>query len=183
MDQKAMRRSCRALVRDLGISAPSEPHEVIAALCRRMKQRLGREVRHRLVAFPPGTVSGLWVATDRVDYILCEERTSPWHQLLITGHEFWHMEAEHRAALADDTDTSSLACPALDPSSVMRIVAARSHYDAAAEEEADYFASLLLARLTRWLPDRPRGAPDLDPCVTRRLESSLGGGCFGHRHV
>ncbi|HZG05601.1 MAG TPA: hypothetical protein VE546_18835 [Streptomyces sp.] len=175
MDLKAMRRSCAALVRDLDLPVPAEPDQVIAALCGRMRQRLGRDVHHRLVSFPPDTVSGLWVATDTAHYILCEERTSPWHQLLITCHEFWHMEVDHGATEIDD-DAPHLSLPSLDDSAVARIVARRSHCDAAAEQEADFFASMLMAKVSRWLPERTWDVPDSAAAVIHRLETALGNG-------
>jgi hypothetical protein len=179
MDMKAMRRSCAALVRDLDLPIPAEPDQVITALCERMKQRLGREVRHRLVPFPPDTVSGLWVATDSVHYILCEERTSPWHQLLITCHEFWHMEADHAATPAEEENAAHLLFPSLDPRTVARIVATRAHCGAAAEQEADFFASLMMAKVSRWLPKQTWTVPESAAAVVDRLESSLGRGPEG----
>lgn len=167
------------MVDDLHLPIPAEPDQVISALCHRMKQRLGRDVQHRFVSFPPNTVTGLWIATDTVDYVLCEANTSPWHQLLITGHEFWHIEAQHQATVADGGDASQLAFSALDPSAVSRIMASRSHYDAVVEQEADFFASLLLAKLTRWLPRQTWQVPEASAAVAHRLEETLGGGGAG----
>ncbi|MDG9702071.1 hypothetical protein [Streptomyces sp. DH37] len=180
MDMKAMRRSCAALVRDLDLPVPAEPDQVISALCDRMRQRLGKDVHHRLVPFPPDTVSGLWVATDSAHYILCEERTSPWHQLLITCHEFWHMEVEHEATEAGD-DALGPLLPSLDASTVARIVARRSHCDAVAEQEADFFASMLMAKVSRWLPERTWEVPDSAAAVVHRLEAALGNGTESRR--
>lgn len=175
MDLKAMRRSCAALVRDLDLPVPAAPDQLISALCGRMRQRLGRQVHHRLVPFPPDTVSGLWVATDSAHFILCEERTSPWHQLLITCHEFWHMEAGHRTVAADGQDATRLVFPSLDPNTVARIVARRSHCTAEAEQEADFFAAMLMTKVSRWLPERTwPTVPDSAAAVVHRLECSLG---------
>ncbi|WP_431781351.1 hypothetical protein [Streptomyces chumphonensis] len=174
MNIKTMRRSCAALVKDLDLPLPAEPEEVVAALCARMRQRLGRAVHHRLVAFPPDTVSGLWVATDDAHFILCEERTSPWHQLLITCHEFWHIEADHRATPGAEETTDALLFPSLDPSTVGRIVARRTHCTAEEEQEADFFASLLMARVSRWLPRRTWPVPPSAAAVVDRLENTLG---------
>jgi hypothetical protein len=174
MGMKAMRRACAALVRDLDLPLPAEPEQVIEALCGRMKQRLGREVHHRLVAFPPDTVSGLWVATDTAHYVLCEERTSPWHQLLITCHEFWHMEADHRTSVPVGEGVDRALFPSLDERTVARIVARRTHCSAEAEQEADFFASMLMARVSRWLPEQTWTVPDSAADVVRRLETALG---------
>jgi hypothetical protein len=156
------------------LPVPAEREQVIEALCRRMKRRSGRDIQHRFVSFPPDTVSGLWVATDTTDYILCEEQTSPWHQLLITGHEFWHVEADHQATTAAWPDISHLESPTPEPTAVSRIVASRCHYNDVAEQEADLFASLLLAKLTRWLPKQIWHVPDSAAAVVHRLEETLG---------
>nr|MDT0660434.1 hypothetical protein [Micromonospora sp. DSM 115978] len=174
MDTRRMRRSCAALVEDLLPPGPTEPVHLIAALCARMGHRLGVPVRHRLVRFPPDTVSGLWVAADDVNYLLCEEDTSGWHQLAITGHELWHMEAEHRATAITATDAARLGSPAPDRRTVARVVAARTHCDAAAEQEAEFFAALLLARVSRWLPGRSWTVPPYAVGVVHRLERTLG---------
>lgn len=169
-----MRRSCAALLRDLDMHVPVEPDQVIRALCGRMRQRLGKEVHHRLVPFPPVTVSGLWVETETAHYILCEKHTSPWHQLLITAHEFWHIEAGHEATTSEGEEDTRLLFPSLDPRTVARIAARRSHCSAIAEQEADFFASLLMAKVSRWLPERTWAVPDSAVPLVRRLETTLG---------
>jgi hypothetical protein len=169
-----MRRSCSALVRDLNLPVPTAPEKMIASLCERMGERLGQPVLHRLVRFPPDTVSGVWVATDTANYVLCEQDTSSWHQLAITGHEFWHMEAEHHPVAVGQDDASGMTFPSLGAETVTRILAARSHPCEEAEQEAEVFASLLLARVSRWLPDRAWAVPDHAAGVVHRLETSLG---------
>ncbi|GAB2621508.1 hypothetical protein GCM10027168_61870 [Streptomyces capparidis] len=174
MDLRRMRRSCAALVRDLDLPVPADPDDLIARLCDRMGQRLGRPVHHRLVPFPPDTVSGLWLATDAAHFVLCERDTSPWHRLAITGHEFWHMEAEHEATAVEGPDATRLVFPSLDPGTVARIVAARTHCSAEAEQEAEFFSSLLLSKVSRWLPQRTWAVPDSAAGLVHRLETALG---------
>lgn len=176
MELKTMRRTCDALVRDLDLPVPSEPHELITALCARMRQRLGKDVRHLLVPFPPDTVSGLWVATDDAHFVLCEQHTSPWHQLLITCHEFWHIEADHAPTQAPEDTAMQQVFPSLRPDVVARIVARRSHCGAAAEQEADFFACVLMTKVSRWLPQQTWTVPDSATAVVQRLESALGRG-------
>ncbi|MDG4830866.1 hypothetical protein O7627_16335 [Solwaraspora sp. WMMD1047] len=174
MDLRRMRRSCADLVRDLQPPDPTEPTQLITALCGRMGERLGVPVRHRLVRFPPETVSGLWIATDTANYLLCEQDTSGWHQLAITGHEFWHMEAEHQATAVPAGDVAGLGGDSPDRATVARVVAARAHCEAVAEQEAELFASLLVAKLSRWLPQRTWAVPENAVGVVDRLESTLG---------
>jgi hypothetical protein len=174
MDLRRMRRSCAELVLDLQPPDPAEPAHLIAALCARMGERLGVPVRHRLVRFPPETVSGLWIATDTINYLLCEQDTSGWHQLAITGHELWHMEAEHQATAVTAGDAAGLGPDSPDRATVARIVAARTHCAAVAEQEAELFASLLVAKVSRWLPQRTWAVPENAVGVVNRLESTLG---------
>jgi hypothetical protein len=159
MTRKEMRRICASLIRGLDLSNPSDPAQMITALCRRLEERSGREVRHTLVPFPPHTVSGMWIATDTTDHILCETHTSPWHQLLITCHEAWHILEALRLGPGR---TRGLAgeLTVLDASALGRIMAARGPYDAVTEQDADLFASLLIARLT---DGPPAPEPDTPP--------------------
>ncbi|MGK5630986.1 hypothetical protein [Streptomyces sp. URMC 123] len=147
-----------------------------------MSKRHGRPVTHRLVPFPPRTVSGLWVATDTRHLILCEANTVPDHQLVILGHEFWHLEA-HQAnpAALDITEASRLFAPNLDAAVVERVatrVAARTDYCEDEETEAELFGSLLGAKARRRLPsdrivDPAGGVPESAVALVRRLEVSL----------
>jgi hypothetical protein len=116
----------------------------------------------------------VWVATDSANYLLCEEDTSGWHRLAITGHEFWHMEAEHDPTVLGAVEATRLALPSLDPPTVARIMSSRTHYVAAIEQEAELFASLLLAKVSRWLPKRDWAVPTHAAAVVGRLETTLG---------
>lgn len=92
---KEMRRLCGELVAELTLPAPARPEELYAALCDGMSRRRGRPVLFRTAAFPPGTASGLWLDMADQDLVVIEERTAPDHQLVILGHELWHMKAGH----------------------------------------------------------------------------------------
>ena len=80
---------------ELALPAPAEPADLYAALCDAMSRRRGRPVQFRTAAFPPGTASGLWLDMADQDLVVIEERTAPDHQLVILGHELWHMKAGH----------------------------------------------------------------------------------------
>ncbi|GAB2875299.1 hypothetical protein GCM10022245_07780 [Streptomyces mayteni] len=172
-----MRRICASLVGGLEIRPPAEPDQVMGALCRRLEEMTGREVRHTLAAFPPHTVSGLWVATGSADHILCERNTSPWHQLLITCHEFWHIVEGHRLGSAGTPTLTGRELTLLDDTALGRILATRGSFDDAAEREADLFASLLIARLTRRRsrPDRPGTDATPPDAAMHRVERTLRG--------
>lgn len=168
-----MRRACAALVDDLALAVPAEPEQLISSLCSCMGERLGKPVRHRFVSFPAGTVTGLWVATDTAHHLLCEEQTSSWHQILITGHEFWHMHRDHTTPIGED-DAAQLLFSTLDPHTVARIVAARNYCTGPHEQEAELFATLLLNQVSPWLPTPTWTVPAHAAGVVGRLETSFG---------
>ncbi|MFF8960666.1 hypothetical protein [Streptomyces sp. NPDC014894] len=90
-----MRQLRDDLARALEQAAPNGPDEVFAALCARLGTARGRPVILRFVDFPPQTASGLYLdMTDR-DVICVQANTHPVHQLIIFGHEVWHMVAGH----------------------------------------------------------------------------------------
>lgn len=157
----------------LELAKPSNPDEVFKALCTQLSKRRGRPVVYRLVEFPPQTASGLYLDMVDRDIICIEKNTSPWHQLLIFGHESWHMVAghcgQHEAGaavaarlLTDDDDLS----PALQN------VAARTDFRQAEETAAELFGLELAARLRGWVEGADSPAPRSE--LAQRLQSSLG---------
>lgn len=180
MNQRAMRRICAALVRSLDLRHPVEPDELITTLCRYVGQKTGRDVRHMVVAFPPHTVSGLWIATETTDYILCEQHTSSWHRLLITSHETWHLLKGHYYGLDQPGVLAGIELTSLDPSALGRIMAGRGPYDAKAEREADLFASMLLTKLTRGRHP-PLSLEPTDDVTIHRVARTLRGDGGEHR--
>ncbi|MFF8960141.1 toxin-antitoxin system, toxin component [Streptomyces sp. NPDC014894] len=90
---RSMRQLSARLVRHL--RTPADEGDVIPAIGEVLTQVRGRPVRLRKAAFPPGTASGLWVDRTGHDLIAYEENTDPEHQLVIIGHEAWHMFQGH----------------------------------------------------------------------------------------
>ncbi|KOV62079.1 hypothetical protein [Streptomyces sp. MMG1121] len=173
-----MRRLCGELVGGLTLPVPAPPEELYRALCAAMSRRRGRPVNFRTAAFPSGTASGLWLdLTDR-DVVVVEERTAPGHQLVILGHELWHMHADHcghhvdgvgvaTRLLEDDTDQAALQA------AVLR-VAARTRFDLAEERQAETFGLLLASKCRTWLGDSALRGPGRRDDVAGRIEASLG---------
>ncbi|MFC9281977.1 toxin-antitoxin system, toxin component [Streptomyces collinus] len=181
-----MRRLCAELVGGLTLPAQAPPHEVYRALCEAMSRRRGRPVHFRTAAFPPGTASGLWLdMTDR-DLVVVEERTAPDHQLVILGHELWHMQADHvghhvaglgagagagagvaTRLLDDDPDQAALQA------TVLR-VAARTRFDQTEEREAETFGLLLASKCRTRLAGSGLRGPVRRDDVAGRIEASLG---------
>ncbi|MGW0822576.1 toxin-antitoxin system, toxin component [Streptomyces sp. NPDC002845] len=90
---RAMRQLSARLVRHL--RPPASDAVVIPSIGQALTQVRGRQVRLRKAAFPPGIASGLWVDRTSHDLIAYEENTDPEHQLVIIGHEAWHMFQGH----------------------------------------------------------------------------------------
>ncbi|MFD0319353.1 toxin-antitoxin system, toxin component [Streptomyces flavalbus] len=90
---KQMRRLSVQLIRALRL--PSDGQDVIPAIGQALTRVRGRTVRLRAAAFPPATASGVWIDRTDHDLIAYEKNTDPEHQLVIIGHEAWHMFQGH----------------------------------------------------------------------------------------
>ncbi|MFC8343504.1 toxin-antitoxin system, toxin component [Streptomyces sp. NPDC057280] len=171
-----MRRLCGELVAELPFPAPAaHPTELYTALCAAMSRRRGRPVHFRTAAFPVGTASGLWLDMAEQDLVVVEERTAPDHQLVILGHELWHMQAGHSShhvegaavaarMLSDDADLRA---------AVLKVVA-RSRFDQEDEQEAERFGLLLASKCRTWLAGSSVRGPVQRDRLAGRIEASLG---------
>ncbi|WP_455355979.1 toxin-antitoxin system, toxin component [Streptomyces sp. SYSU K217416] len=165
-----------ALSLENSLEVPADPPEVFQALCDQMSELRQRPIELRIMPFPreAGT-SGLWLAFEDRDMIVVEENTKPEHQLVILGHELWHMQAGHchnhgggaamaARALADGTDWER----------VVQTVAARTEFQEDDENQAENFGLLLGSKL-RSLMSGPRArGPVRRNAVEGRIEMSLG---------
>ncbi|MFD7937209.1 toxin-antitoxin system, toxin component family protein [Streptomyces sp. NPDC059755] len=77
---------------------PAGVRDVCRALCEEMSARRGgRPVEVRFERFPDEIeVTGLWVEFQDFDLVIVEERAEDVQQLVILGHELWHLHAGHR---------------------------------------------------------------------------------------
>lgn len=190
----------RELVERLGDAVRSRPvppadaHEMCRALCEEMSVlRGGRPVDLRFERFPDEIeVTGLWVEFQDFDLVIVEERAEAVQQLVILGHELWHLHMGHAHrhpaganALVGRTgwgssggeprwgssaglagSESSARHPGWDSSAALA-VAARDGSREADEAEADDFGHRLAAALRSALPGRGDEVPP-DP-VQRSL--------------
>ncbi|MYW14612.1 toxin-antitoxin system, toxin component [Streptomyces sp. SID2955] len=90
---KAMRKLSARLVGTIRPLVGKE--DVVLSIGQALSQVRGRPVRLRVAEFPPATASGLWVDRTSHDLIVYEKNTDPEHQLVIIGHEAWHMFQGH----------------------------------------------------------------------------------------
>lgn len=133
----------RAKVRALSLP----PMSTVEELCAAVADRAGRTVRlvpRRMRVDEP---SGFVERRADTDLIYFEQETSGLHQAHIICHELAHLLCGHLAEPpAEDEDPALVELPTID-SDMIRLVLGRSHYDDAAEEEAE----ILGAELTRVL--------------------------------
>lgn len=151
---------------------PSGVREVCRALCEEMSARRGgRPVEVRFERFPDEIeVTGLWVEFQDFDLVIVEERAEAVQQLVIFGHELWHLHAGHRhhhhgvdavaaGVLADRSGWDSVALT----------VAARNGSREDDEAEADDFGHRLAARFRRYLSDAgPAAGPGAETAAVQR---------------
>ncbi|WP_329299495.1 toxin-antitoxin system, toxin component [Streptomyces sp. NBC_00659] len=190
---RGARSEMRALAVELGrvlrrrIDTPVDMRELAQALCEEMSRRRGgRPVQLRFERFPDEIeVTGLWMEFGDFDLVVVEERAETVQQLVILGHELWHMKEGHRdhhvdgaravarAALSDRSgwhDSGSRATPFRQE--VARAVAARDGSRQADEAQAEAFGLQLASVFRTWVTSRGDSAP-VDP-VGRAIEASLG---------
>ncbi|MBD0841355.1 MULTISPECIES: toxin-antitoxin system, toxin component [unclassified Streptomyces] len=170
-----MHRLCGELVGELELPGPVPPADLYGALCGSMARRRGRPVHFRTAAFPVGTASGLWLDMRDQDLVVIEERTAPDHQLVILGHELWHMKAGHHGHHVEGAAVAArLLQDDADLEATVRKVAARSRFDQADEQEAESFGLLLASKCRTWLAGSSLRAPVQRDRLAGRIEASLG---------
>lgn len=174
--RKLMTELCVA-VADM-VDLPAEPRVVFEALCQAMSvRRGGRPVQLCIRPFPESIANdttGLWLDLEEQDLIVVEEHLEPDHQLVVLGHELWHLQAGHRHDLGGAAVAARVALSdqVIDWPEVARHVAARSHSHQEDELAAEGFGLLLGSRMKNWLA-LPGTTPQLDE-VARRINATLG---------
>ncbi|MFG2311263.1 toxin-antitoxin system, toxin component family protein [Streptomyces sp. NPDC048566] len=188
------RSRTRALAVDLGralrhrVDAPLDVRQLARALCEEMsRRRAGRPVQLRFERFPDEIeVTGLWMEFGDFDLVVVEERAETVQQLVILGHELWHMKEGHRDHHVDGG--SAVARAALSgrhggpapfartaPSREFALaVAARDGSRQADEARAEEFGLHLASVFRSWLAGPGDPAP-ADP-VGRAIRASMGYG-------
>ncbi|MFD3502647.1 toxin-antitoxin system, toxin component family protein [Streptomyces sp. NPDC058676] len=144
---------------------PSDVRELCAALCEEMSARRGgRPLELRFERFPDEIeVTGLWVEFQDFDLVIVEERAEAMQQLVILGHELWHMNAAHTHHHVAGTAAAHALAEQPGWKDVALTVAARDGSRQRDESEADDFGHRLAAVFRPLLSrDGDPGAP-LDP--------------------
>ncbi|MFD7614963.1 toxin-antitoxin system, toxin component [Streptomyces sp. NPDC059828] len=127
------------------------------------------------VAFPPDTVSGLWLDLGDREVVAVEKNTLPLHQAVILGHELWHRKERGRGlpGPAGGTAAARMLAERWSLGDAVAYVAARTDYDLEEERRAERFGRLLGAKFRPFL----RGMRSHTASDERvgRIWASLGG--------
>ena len=162
MRERQLRQRCRRLLNGLGITPPLN----VAELCQRVGQQRGRPIRVLGYPMPAAGPFGVWIATDRADYVLYQQETSRAHQDHIILHELGHILADH---IGDGNAPATTLYPDIDPAVVLRALQ-RTSYDDEHEREAEMIATIIL----EWASVLDRVAARSNQPTTRRMDTALG---------
>jgi hypothetical protein len=132
---------CQAIIDSLPIPSPFSLEAFRAVL----EDQRRRPLILAAATMPPGC-TGLWVSTERADYIFFEQEPAPDQQLHIVLHEIGHMVLGHQG-VSDTSRAIAVLFPHLDPDMVTASLAqtvSSAVYSELEEREADIFAALFL---------------------------------------
>ncbi|MEU7058679.1 toxin-antitoxin system, toxin component family protein [Streptomyces sp. NPDC046197] len=148
---------------------PADLAELCQALCEEMSaRRAGRPVQLRFERFPNEIeVTGLWVEFQDFDLVIVEERAEGAQQLVILGHELWHLHAGHRHHHMAGAAAARALGEAPGWRDAVLTVAARNGSREADEAEADDFGHRLATVFRSYVCGPGSGTPP-DP-VQRSL--------------
>lgn len=109
------------------------------------------------------------------DLVVIEERTAPDHQLVILGHELWHMQAGHCGRHVEGTAVAArLLSQDADLRATVLKVAARTRFDLTDEQDAESFGLLLASKCRAWLAGSALRGPVRRDHLAGRIGASLG---------
>ncbi|MFF9766181.1 toxin-antitoxin system, toxin component family protein [Streptomyces sp. NPDC014636] len=140
------------------VRARPEPPEGVRELCRALCEEMsalrdGRPVELRFERFPDEIeVSGLWVEFADFDLVIVEERAEAVQQLVILGHELWHLHAGHRHHHLAGAAAARALADAPGWREAALTVAARNGSRETDEAEADDFGHRLATLFRGHLP-------------------------------
>ncbi|MFI8187667.1 toxin-antitoxin system, toxin component family protein [Streptomyces sp. NPDC085946] len=164
----ALRRSrngaaMRRLAADLAaaVRARPRPPDGVRALCRALCEEMsarrgGRPVELRFERFPDELqVTGLWVEFHDFDLVIVEQRAEAVQQLVILGHELWHLYVGHDHHHAGGAAAARALAGEAGWREAALAVAARNGSRERDEAEADDFGHRLAAVFRPWVGARP----------------------------
>lgn len=133
-------RRCAMIADGLHIPRPFELGRFLAGI----EARRNHPVVLRSLDPGPVKPSARWIAAPAADFILRTTGTTPWHRTHVTMHEVAHMLLEHDGPARSRRTLAAVAEQELPVHA--RPVPGRCGYTTAAERDAEFLASIILAR-------------------------------------
>ncbi|REF94602.1 hypothetical protein DFJ67_0541 [Asanoa ferruginea] len=166
------RRRHERLLRDLEVTIPTpfDPWE----FCRHVAERRARPIHILRMDTTEAASCGLWLATQKADYVVVDEGAPAVLAGHIILHELAHMLLGHTGQIK--LDAAALGFEVLDPTMVQRVLGRTSRYLTEEERDAEGFASVIKSFAARWSPvPRPRDGDAEHAAVIDRFSSALAG--------
>jgi hypothetical protein len=145
--RQSLRHRCSTLLSQIGIGTGEESPPTLTDICDRLMIIRRRAVHLIPVLTVPGSPTGMWLATQKADYVfhLSARQTSPLHVATSVLHEVGHMMLGHNGTAKFrghvDAVRSTLAA---DPRSAVML---RHYHEGEQETEAETFAILAVGHL------------------------------------
>ncbi|MCJ0873281.1 MULTISPECIES: hypothetical protein [unclassified Streptomyces] len=164
MTERTLRKRCRSILRELGITAPLRVPE----LCRLLGEHRGRPIRLVPYSLPVPGPYGLWIAGAQADFIFYQKETSQAHQDHIVLHEVGHILADHGSDESEDAVWQEVL-PDLSIEVINRALR-RTSYAEEREREAELVATIILEWASVLDRVTPRAPGDIS---ARRVHTAL----------
>jgi hypothetical protein len=113
---------------------------------------------------------GLWIASERADYVFFDRAAGPVLRHQIIGHELGHILHDDPAAPARLDELTAMLLPDVDPA-VPAGLRHRGAYDDVTERRAEVFGTVVVDRVDSWTS--PPAVGTVDPAALARLAASL----------
>jgi hypothetical protein len=137
----------------------------LADLVAEVARRRGRPVHLLPASLGPDAPSGMWVSTDRADYVVFPDEATPARRTSVVCHELAHMLLEHEPQDGAQTALAAAAAPTIDSAVAARMLMRHAY---ASRQERD--AELLGTRLAAALADEERRAVRASDRLDDRLQ-------------
>ena len=136
-------------------NTPSGVRELCRELCAEMSARRERRVELRFERFPDEIeVTGLWVEFHDFDLVIVEDRAEAVQQLVILGHELWHLHAGHCHHHSVGATAARVLADEQSWQDGALTVAARNGSREADEADAEEFGHRLATVFRPWVEGR-----------------------------
>ena len=115
----------------------------LPGLLANLAEHRGRDIHVLTRQFGGQPTSGLWLATERADYLVIDDPTTPSRRAAIICHEVAHILLGHEGQTgAEFTSIPSMVAPDLSPELIARAMARHAYADEV-EAEAEQTATLI----------------------------------------